>query len=56
MNIFQIFVKTNDGWALYGKTPLYQQAIAVEFGLKQKGYKVRLRKSGMWLTEGTKEG
>ena len=48
MNTYQIFIKTNDGWALYGKTPLYSQANVVKYKLEQKGYEVRLRKNGEW--------
>lgn len=43
MRGYQIYVKTNKGWALYGKTPISAQAQVVKYQLEQKGCEVKIK-------------
>lgn len=43
MRGYQIFIKTNNGWTYYGKTPISAQANVVRYQLEQKGYEVKVR-------------
>jgi hypothetical protein len=49
MNTYQIFIKTENGFTYYGKTPIYSQALTVKANLEAKNIQVRLRKNGTWI-------
>lgn len=47
MKSYRIEIKTTEGWAKYGCTLIYAQALAIQYQLEQKGYEVRLYKGGI---------